>query len=126
LENPATFVTEIKTKLTALSTAKGGSWVSDLKFPWKEMPSQLAKCGLVLCNWPESISLPGMEHKKGGKGIWVLSIEELKILLNTLNDQKKPMYFKKASTTGMFATSYYWSKARSSVVLTWLASAKLI
>ena len=96
-ENSADCVSLIKTRLTALLSEKGGSWASNAKLPWKDMPSQLAKRGFVLHNWPEEVDLPG----KGSRGIWVLKFDRLKVLLNALHDKTNPMYFENIGPTGI-------------------------
>ena len=93
----------IKSSLTNLIQNVGGSWSSAAKFPWKDMPSRLAACGVILTNWPEGVPLPGTEQgtSRKSKGISALTLDQRKTLAAALKDQHNPPKFQQANPTGM-------------------------
>ncbi|KAF8420165.1 hypothetical protein L210DRAFT_3654954 [Boletus edulis BED1] len=79
----------------------GCQWATGKLFPWKGLPSRLAKSGVVCYNYPDSVPFPGQErqsHMKGGsKGISDLTLPECTTLLAALgDDSKEGLYFKSA------------------------------
>ncbi|KAF8452785.1 hypothetical protein L210DRAFT_814470, partial [Boletus edulis BED1] len=79
----------------------GCQWATGKLFPWKGLPSRLAKSGVVCYNYPDSVPFPGQERqsrmKGGSKGISDLTLPECTTLLAALgDDSKEGLYFKSA------------------------------
>jgi hypothetical protein len=103
-ENGSDHIKTIKEKLTSLLRACDGTWASDAKFPWKDMPPRLAACGVKLVNWPENVPLPGTERgaARRSKGISALTHNQQKALVAALKDPTNPLHFEKADKSGMY------------------------
>jgi hypothetical protein len=102
LENGPDLIKKIKEKFTSLVQGCGGSWTSEAKFPWKDMPQRLATCGVVVENWPEGVPLPGTEKTaaRKSKGISALTHQQQKVFLAALKGSSNPIRAVKGNTSG--------------------------
>ncbi|KAG6374453.1 hypothetical protein JVT61DRAFT_4495 [Boletus reticuloceps] len=88
----------------------GCTWASGKLFPWKALPSKLAKSGVVCYNYPDNIPFPGEERqsraKGGSKGISDLTLSECSSLIAALGDTSKDrLYFKMVPEKKGYLTS---------------------
>ncbi|KAG1882370.1 hypothetical protein F4604DRAFT_1537412, partial [Suillus subluteus] len=72
-----------------------GKLPSVKNFPWKTLPSELARNSLVIKGYPDDVLLPGGVHSNANKGIANLTLKEIGTIVGAL--QAGTMYVSKVS-----------------------------
>ncbi|KAG2745362.1 hypothetical protein P692DRAFT_20655750, partial [Suillus brevipes Sb2] len=62
----------------------GGKLSSKRNFPWKTLPAELIRLGMIIRGYPEDVLLPGDFHTTSNKGIANLTLKETGILITAL------------------------------------------
>ncbi|KAG1818703.1 uncharacterized protein BJ212DRAFT_1479689 [Suillus subaureus] len=74
----------IKQELGQQIEKLGSKLSSKRNFPWKTLPAELIRLGMIIRGYPEDVLLPGNFHTTSNKGITNLTLKETGILIMAL------------------------------------------